>query len=745
MTTPLPYLDHLNPEQKDAVENLDGPTLVLAGAGTGKTRVLTARLAHMLHTGKAFPGQILSVTFTNKAAQEMKERVSELLGGHPVDGWWLGTFHSLSSRMLRRHADLVGLKSNFTILDTDDQIRLIKQVMELANVDPKKWTPRLILSMIDKWKDKGKTPNMVDASEAGEIAGGKMLRLYTDYQNRLKTLNACDFGDLLLHMITIFKNPAHKAVLDDYHQRFKYFLVDEYQDTNVAQYLWLRLLAQNSENICCVGDDDQSIYGWRGAEIENILRFEKDYVQAKTVRLEQNYRSTNNILSAANGVIAHNTNRLGKKLWSAQEDGDKIKLKSLWDGRQEAETVANDILDLKGQGHKLNDIAILIRASAQTREFEERFMTIGLPYRVIGGPRFYERMEIRDALAYLRVVVQPDDDLAFERIVNKPKRGLGPATINVLHSLARARNIPLVEATLQVLETEDLKPKARNTLRQLMLNFDRWRGQLRDLNHTELAQIILDESGYTQMWQLDKSPEAPGRLENLKELVSAIAEFENIPNFLEHVSLVMESQNRTHDDMVTIMTLHGAKGLEFDTVFLPGWEEGVFPNQRSMDETGLAGLEEERRLAYVGITRAKKRATITHAANRQMYGSWVNSIPSRFISELPPEHIEMESQSGLYHGSSNSSGYGRQSRDDNNQRSFPSARRGKGSSLGYGVDSGGGIPSTRASGNGFQAGNKIFHEKFGNGVIISVEGDKLDIRFTHAGRKKVLDSFVKKA
>ena len=733
------YLDALNPAQREAVEATEGPVLVLAGAGTGKTKVLTTRLGHLLQTGRAFPSQMLAVTFTNKAALEMKRRVSDMLGGRPVEGWWLGTFHSLAARQLRRHAELVGLKSNFTILDDDDQIRLLKQLVEAERVDIKKWPPRLLMSFIQRWKDRAQPPGAVPTGEASEVAEGILPRLYAAYQERLKILNACDFGDLLLHMITIFKNPQYADVLEDYQNRFKYILVDEYQDTNVAQYQWLRLMAQKHKNICCVGDDDQSIYGWRGAEIGNILKFEQDFPGAKIVRLEQNYRSTQHILSAANGIIAHNKGRLGKNLWSADAEGEKVILRGVWDGPQEAQLIAEQIEGLQRKKVALHNIAILVRASWQTREFEERFIKESIPYKVIGGLRFYERQEIRDAIAYLRVIVSPDDDLAFERIINVPKRGIGDATLQIIHTLARAKHLPLYTALRQLLETEEFKPKVRETLRNLMRDFDRWRESSRDLSHTELAQVVLDESGYTGMWQADKSPEAAGRLENLREFVTALTEFETLDSFLEHVSLVMENQEKDGGDMVSVMTLHGAKGLEFDAVFLPGWEEGVFPNQRTMDESGVTGLEEERRLAYVGLTRARKQAFIYFAANRQIYGNWQSSLPSRFIDELPKDHVDVLTESGIYQPrQQQSSGWG---------------DRG-------GYTSGGYRPPRRAelvdnaiervsphleSMGGFAPGDRVFHQKFGYGIVITTDRDKLDINFEQAGRKKVMDSFVAKA
>ncbi len=732
------YMGGLNTAQRDAVNHIDGPLLVLAGAGTGKTRVLTTRLAHILHSRKAFPGQILAVTFTNKAASEMKERVSHLLGGAPVEGWWLGTFHALCARMLRRHADLVGLSSDFTIIDTDDQIRLIKQLMEADNIDTKKWQPKVIAGIISRFKDQGKTPAQVTADDTGDVAGGKLKGLYAKYQERLRVVNAADFGDLLLHMLTIFQKPEHKDVLEGYHHQFKYLLVDEYQDTNVAQYLWLRLLAQGSKNLCCVGDDDQSIYGWRGAEVGNILRFEQDFPGAKIVRLEQNYRSTGNILKCADAVIAHNENRLGKTLWADAPDGDKIKIQGLWDGQAEArwvgeqiERLHSQIREATGRKYNLNDMAVLVRAGFQTRAFEERFINIGLPYRVIGGPRFYERKEIRDALAYFRVVMQPDDDLALERIINTPKRGLGDTTIQRLQTHARASGISLYRAILDLLDTDEIKPKPRGTIANLLRDFSRWRGQLSEVHHCELAKLVLDESGYTEMWQKDTNPDSPGRLENLKELVSAMEEFETMAAFMEHVALVMENDANSSADMITIMTLHGAKGLEFPAVFLPGWEEGLFPSQRSMDETGLKGLEEERRLAYVGITRAREKAFISHAANRLMYGNWINAIPSRFIDELPEDAVTIEAEDGMYGGgrSQHWDSSGTMShRQSSGHTSF--VPRAKTNPL---VDSGEG---------GLRPGSRVRHKSFGEGVVILQDGNKLDIQFDRQGRKRVLSSFI---
>lgn len=736
---PAPYLTQLNVPQREAVETLDGPVLVLAGAGTGKTRVLTTRLAHLLRLGKARPYQVLSVTFTNRAAREMRERVGHLVGG-PAEAIWLGTFHALGARILRKHAELVGLKSNFTILDADDQVRLLKQLIEAENLDDKRWPARVLMGVIQRWKDRALTPDKVSAADAGDLAGGKLVELYRDYQERLKTLNAADFGDLLLHNLTIFgENPD---VLEEYQDRFQYLLVDEYQDTNVSQYLWLRLLAQKHKNIACVGDDDQSIYAWRGAEVGNILRFEEDFPGAKIVRLEQNYRSTGPILGAASGLITKNEGRLGKTLWTEAEGGDRVKVRGVWDGEEEARVVSDRIEDIQRKGNDgtpipLNQIAILVRAGFQTREFEERFLTLGLPYRVVGGPRFYERQELRDALAYLRIIQQPDDDLAFERIVNKPKRGIGNTTVQMLHTIARAGGTSLYRAASELITTDELRPNTRSSLGGVISDFERWRalnGDGRDgLPHSELAEMVLDESGYTEMLMNDKAPEAPGRLENLKELIVAMEEFENLGGFLEHVSLVMENTEAAGSDLINIMTLHSAKGLEFDTVFLPGWEEGLFPHQRNMDENGLAGLEEERRLAYVGLTRAKRDATILFAANRRVHGQWQSSIPSRFVDELPPEFVDIDSEQGVYSGGGDPFGGGR--------------------SLGYG---GGGYGSGRvrapardtesslihADPHGFAIGDRVFHQKFGYGHVTAINDNKLAISFDKAGDKKVLDSFV---
>ena len=855
---PPDYLKGLNPEQRLAVETTEGPVLVLAGAGTGKTRVLTTRIAHILATGLAYPSQILAVTFTNKAAREMKQRIG-LLVGEAVEGMpWLGTFHSIGVKLLRRHAELANLKSGFTILDTDDVIRLLKQLIQAEGLDDKRWPARTFANMIDGWKNKGLGPKDIPEGDARAFANGKGRELYAAYQARLQTLNACDFGDLLCHPIRIFRE--HPDVLAEYHRKFKYILVDEYQDTNTAQYMWLRLLAQprssplagevpakraegvasegtakasstafatppgqpaaghpprkgegsqrttSTINICCVGDDDQSIYGWRGAEVDNILRFEKDFPGATVIRLERNYRSTAHILGAASHLIAHNEGRLGKTLFTDRPSPDdaKVNVHAAWDSEEEARAVGDEIETLQRKGHALNDMAILVRASFQMREFEDRFVTMGLNYRVIGGPRFYERQEIRDAMAFFRVVAQGADDLAFERIVNVPKRGLGEATIRQIHDTARALRVPMLAAAANLAESDELKPKPRAALREVAANFARWQEMLDTKPHTELAEIILEESGYTDMWKNDRSPEAPGRLENLKELIRSMEEYESLRSFLEHVALVMDAEQNEGMDAVSIMTLHSAKGLEFETVFLPGWEEGLFPHQRALDEGGRSGLEEERRLAYVGLTRAKKNLHLWFVSNRRIHGLWQSTIPSRFLDELPEAHVDVAEGGGSYGGYGNPYGggsfasgrggfsAGRQnpygaSRFDNvgggqngafsNTYATPGWARAQANRteatdrnwgsrsgvsverIGYGeTDSGYGAgrgsvksrviegelvaKSVSDSPSAFHVGDRVFHQKFGNGNIAAIDGNKLTIDFDRAGQKKVLDGFV---
>jgi DNA helicase-2/ATP-dependent DNA helicase PcrA len=792
-----PYLDDLNPAQRAAVEALDGPVLMLAGAGTGKTKALMARVAHLIRQGKARPDEILAVTFTNKAAREMKQRLERTPFNIPPVRW-MGTFHSLSVNILRRHAELIGtdtgpsvsskvklsdnevladlgvsereplaadgqpsnygrlhLKPNFTILDTDDQLRLLKQLIVAANIDEKRWPARLLASLIDSWKNRAWTPEKVPSSEASAY-NNRGTELYAAYQERLLALNAVDFGDLLLHCVTIFQ--THADVLEQYQRWFRYILVDEYQDTNVAQYLWLRLLAQAHRNICCVGDDDQSIYGWRGAEVGNILRFEKDFPGAQVIRLEQNYRSTGHILGAASGIIAKNAGRLGKTLWTAGELGEKVRLIGHWDGEEEARWIGEEIEAIQ-RGTRgmdpvdLNHQAILVRASHQMRAFEDRFLTIGLPYRVIGGPRFYERQEIRDAMAYFRLAVSPDDDLAFERVVNLPKRGLGDTAQSKINQLARGTQVSLLDGAREALAKGVIPGKGASQLRAFVEGVDRWHRATSypEYDHIRLAETILDESGYTEMWQNDKTPEAPGRLDNLKELVKALEQFDNLQGFLEHVSLIMDNETEGAEEKVTIMTLHAAKGLEFPVVFLPGWEDGLFPSQRSMDESGLKGLEEERRLAYVGITRSEEVCTISFASNRRVYGQWQSQLPSRFIDELPADHVEVLTAPGLYGGGFgaaatvgfgtsfeervskadvyNSPGWRRLQENQSNRpiRQPQEARH---------------VVIDMEAASPYVIGDRVFHQKFGYGEIMGIEGDKLDVEFDHAGSKKVVARWV---
>jgi len=753
LATNAAYLEGLNKEQEKAVLTTEGPVLVLAGAGTGKTRVLTCRLAHILSNGLAYPSQILSVTFTNKAAREMRHRVGGLIG-EAVEGLpWLGTFHSIAAKILRIHAEMVGLKSSFTILDTDDQIRLLKQIIKAEDIDEKRWTARFLAALIDSWKNKGLTPDKLPSREGYKFAEGRGKDLYRIYQNRLKTLNACDFGDLLLHNLTLFQNGPE--ILKKYHSKFRYLLVDEYQDTNVAQYLWLRLLAQGSNNICVVGDDDQSIYGWRGAKVDNILRFETDFPGAVVVKLEQNYRSTPHILGAASGLITANKERLGKTLWTEQNDGEKVKVMGVWDAPAEARIICGEIENWKSKGRDYNDCAILVRASRQMRSFEERLIQLGLPYRVIGGPRFFERQEIRDAHAYLRMIISQTDDLAFERVVNVPKRGVGQTTVQKLQKAARMNGQSLERVTREIIKTDEIRGKARTSLRSFCLDIERWRTARQSLPHTELMEQILDESGYTQMWRDNKDAKSAGRLENLKELIQAMAEFDSLESYLEHVSLVLDVESGPQEDEISLMTLHSAKGLEFPLVFLPGWEEGTFPSQKSLDENGLAGLEEERRLAYVGITRAREEAQIYFVANRQIYGSWQAAMPSRFVDELPLQHVEAQSETGYYQSQkltqNAANSFANSFTEAGERRSSPGWKR-------YSENRASNFASPPREINGrvirktkikktslYKNGDRVFHQKFGYGEVMSVEGDKLDVEFEKAGSKKVMDGFVEKA
>ena len=747
------YAAQLNAPQRDAVLTTEGPVLMLAGAGTGKTAALTARLAHLIATRRAWPSEILCVTFTNKAAREMRERVGRHIGD-AVEGMpWLGTFHSIGARMLRRHAELVGLESNYTIIDTDDQLRLLKQLIQENDLDEKRWPARQLAGLIDRWKNRGLNPGDLDAVENEAYANGRGAQFYKLYQDRLKTLNACDFGDLLLHILNIFRD--HRDVLEQYQQRFKYILVDEYQDTNQVQYLWLRLLAQARKNICVVGDDDQSIYSWRGAEVANILKFEKDFPGAAVIKLEQNYRSTPQILAAASGLIDANSERLGKTLWTELPAGEKVRVIGVWDAPEEARRVGEEIERLEAEGAPLDEVAILVRAQYQTREFEDRFIQIGLNYRIVGGFRFYERAEIRDALAYLRTIAQPADDLAFERIYNQPKRGLGAKTLEAMRRHARRTQTPLAAASLDLCDTDELPARARNTLIGLLGQFVHWRELSEQITPSELLRTVIAESGYEDMLQKDRSAESAGRLENLTELARAMEEYDTLGDFLEHVSLVMDNERANDGEKVTIMTMHAAKGLEFDHVFLPGWEEGVFPSQRAIDEGGLASLEEERRLAYVAITRAKRRCSIFHAANRRIYGQWTSSIPSRFIEELPEEHVKSETTmtGGASLWRANWSETDDPFAHVSSNRPDRSGARGPGwqRALSTKYDA---TPKRIAepgrSAASFAAkprsdiadGARVFHDKFGYGTVTGQEGNKLTIEFEKAGEKRVLDSFV---
>jgi DNA helicase-2/ATP-dependent DNA helicase PcrA len=749
------YLEGLNTEQKQAVEALDGPVLVLAGAGTGKTRVLTTRLTHILTQNKARPWEILAVTFTNKAAREMRERITHMIGPQAEGLRWLGTFHAIAAQILRRHPELVGLKSTYTIIDTDDQERLIKQVLESQNIDTKRWPPKLMSGLIDQWKNRGWTPKKVPAGESAQFGNNQGQAIYAQYQDRLRVLNACDFGDLLLHNLTLFTE--HPDVLADFQSRFRYILVDEYQDTNTAQYLWLRLLAQARQNVCCVGDDDQSIYGWRGAEIDNILRFERDFPGATVIRLERNYRSTEHILAAASGLIRANKDRLGKTLWTQVQGGEKVAVRGVWDGEAESRLIAADIEAWRRSGRKLKECAILVRASFQMRAFEERFVLLSLPYTVIGGPRFFERAEIRDAHAYLRLIQSPDDDLAFERIVNTPKRGIGDTSVSKLLQIARLTGVSAMTAARQIISTDELPARTRTALSTFIRDMDRWRDERVGADHQRLLETILEESGYTDALRADKGPQSQTRLDNLKELVQSMSAFDTLQSYLEHVSLVMDMDRGAGDDAIQIMTLHGAKGLEFPLVFLPGWEEGVFPSQRSMDEKGEKGLEEERRLAYVGITRAREQARISFVANRQVYGRWTSQLPSRFVDELPLAHVEAASDTGYYGGGpgmqqpttsrwddSPSFGSGYTSpgwrRAQENSRERPQT----GQTRSPIIEGQGRLVanSDQAKASRFNLGERVFHQKFGYGQVLLVEGNKLTVSFDKAGEKKVIDSFL---
>lgn len=762
-----PWFLGLNPEQRRAVDAMDGPVLVLAGAGTGKTRVLTSRLANLIATGRARPWEILSVTFTNKAAREMRHRTEALVGEAGTGLRWLGTFHSTSAMLLRRHAELAGLKSNFTVLDTDDQVRLLKQVIEGADIDPKRWTPRYLAGLIDGWKNKAWEPEQVPADEAFLFAGGKGATLYKTYQERLKVLNCADFGDLLLKMITIFR--THPDVLEEYHRKFRYILVDEYQDTNVAQYLWLRLLAQGSRNLCVVGDDDQSIYGWRGAEVDNILRFEHDFPGTTVVRLECNYRSTAHILGAASGLIAKNTARLGKTLWTSAEGGAPVLVRGVWDGEAEAQLISDDIESWvggtrSGVKRRHDESAILVRAAWQMRAFEDRFIRLRIPYKVIGGPRFFERQEIRDAHAYLRLIRSPDDDLAFERVVNKPKRGVGDTSLKKLMVAARDNGVSLTTIADTLLDSGAVSGGARAGIARFLRGLEVWRAKATELPLPELAELVLEDSGYIDMLKADKSPQGPGRLDNIQELIRSMGAFDSLPAYLEHIELVMDLDTETEGDAVQLLTLHAAKGLEWPLVFLPGWEEEVFPSRRSLDEKGNAALEEERRLAYVGITRAREEARISFAANRQIYGRWMSVLPSRFIDELPEDHVSAVSDTGYFNksGATNTDRYAAygpmamapgdgftgtyETPGWKRAQAAAALEQTRGTSRGPVIDGQAKLLARSTPGDAsFEIGQRVFHDKFGYGRVTGLEGNKLSIAFEKSGEKKVLDSFVQAA
>ena len=729
----------LNEVQKEAVLHDNGPLLVLAGAGTGKTGVLTTRLARILMENMALPGEILSVTFTNKAANEMKSRVGNLIGDMVTGLKWLGTFHSIGAQILRQYPEKVGLKNGFIILDTDDQLRLLKQIIKEENIDDKKWSAKGLLSLIDNWKNKGLSPNQISSDDGDYFANGKGKVLYKKYQDQLKFFNAADFGDLILECIRLFnENPD---ILESFQNRFKYMLVDEYQDTNTSQYTLLKLLSGKWKNICCVGDDDQSIYSWRGAEVTNILKFEKDFLDSKIIRLEQNYRSTGNILAAASKLIEANESRFGKTLWTSSNGGEKVSVTSTWDGEEEARIITDEIEQQSLNKKNLDEVAILVRASFQMREFEDRFVSIGLPYKVIGGPRFYERKEIRDANAYFRLAIQPNDSLALERILNVPKRGIGETTLKKIKDYAKNNNIPTIDSIRDLIKTSEIKPKTKISLGHFIELTERWNDLIAERNHYEMAEIILEDSGYLEMLRNDDTITAAGRLDNIKELFRSIEPFESLNAYLEHISLVMEIDKNPEGNKVSLMTLHAAKGLEFDYVFLPGWEEGVFPNQRSLDEGGVKSLEEERRLAYVGITRAKIKSSIFYAANRKMHNQWLSSIPSRFVNELPEDNIEVN----LSHFSGNKGNFTDIKEDDifdQSDYSTPGWERAKIQSLSnkriqeeekiISVD----------SNSKFSPGMLVMHKKFGKGKIETVDGKKLTISFGDNGIRKVMENFV---
>lgn len=753
------WLEMLNPEQKEAVKTTEGPVLVLSGAGTGKTKVLTTRLAYILAEHKANPWNCLVVTFTNRAAREMRDRVQSLIG-EVANSVWLGTFHSVCVKILRSHAEVVGLKSNFTILNEDDQKRVIKRVLEAEGIDDKKYPPQAVLDKISRWKDKGLSIDKVQ----NEFKENILTHIYQKYQERLLELNCVDFGDIILYALTILL--SNTDILNKYQERFRYIMVDEYQDTNVSQYLLIRLLSQKYRNLCCVGDDDQSIYSWRGAEIENILRFNKDFTDAKIIRLERNYRSTANILAAASNLISNNQGRLGKTLKVAENspahqcDNSKIKVVSTYNGQEEAQYIVEETENLLRNNYKYSDMAILIRTAAQTREFEEKFIHEAIPYQVIGGLKFYERAEIRDALAYFRVISQPDDDLALERIINRPARGIGAKSVEKFQEVARTHHISMYAAIEKMLAEGTIPGKAKNSLSQLMYNFDEWRRAASALTPDDLAAQILEDSGYFEMLKMDKSVEAPGRIENLKELINSMDDkFASLGEFMEHVSLVMDRDDATDTNKIMLITLHSAKGLEFEVVFLPGWEEGLFPHQRALDEGGSNSLEEERRLAYVAITRARQKLYILMAHNRRVYGQWQNNLPSRFINELPPQNIEICNKSSSYFGSDNEygngSGYGRGSYgawpkkkktenvryDDDDRYSYVSNDEADDSWNGSIYQA---KQKAKNQNSSCPVGTKVYHQSFGYGKVVAIDGNKLEILFEKAGHKKLMGEYVSK-
>ena len=729
----------LNDPQKEAVYHTQGPILVLAGAGTGKTGVLTTRLIRLLIEKIALPGEILSVTFTNKAANEMRERITNQIGDMSSGLKWLGTFHSVGAQILRFHPNKLGLENDFIILDTDDQVRLLKQIIKDENIDDKRWPAKQLLNLIDKWKNKGLYPEDISSNDGDYFANGKGHLLYKIYQERLKYFNAVDFGDLILESIRLFEN--NQDILESYQNRFKYILVDEYQDTNVSQYKLLKLLTGKYQNICCVGDDDQSIYSWRGAEISNILRFEKDFPEAKIIRLEENYRSTGHILTAASKLIENNESRLGKTLWTNSGEGEKITVKSNWDGEEEARQITSELEKLSLKNYNLDETAILVRASFQMREFEDRFISVGLPYKVIGGPRFYERKEIRDVNAYLRLATQPNDSLALERIINTPKRGIGETSVKKIRDRSKENNKPLIESIKELIDEKSFKGKTADSLDKLVKLVFHWNQLIKEEDKVDIAEIIIEDSGYLEMLRNDKSLTAEGRVENVYELFRSLEPFESIKAYLEHISLVMEIDSNQYGKKVSLMTLHAAKGLEFDYVFLPGWEEGVFPNQRAVDEGGLEALEEERRLAYVGVTRAKKKASIYYAANRRMHNQWISSIPSRFVTELPEENIETD----LSNYAGEKELFKEQEYIDFDQSEYetPGWERARFESKSKTIEHKN-SENYVVNDSPFELNENVTHKKFGKGIILSIDGKKLTINFGSKGTRKVMENFVEK-